>query len=502
MPSVATALRGASAAVGKPSVLHFVKTQGLWLAVVLAAIAGGQWLVLHDSAAPIVSSDGLLYISNADQIPSLHGLVDPKVPPGYPILLSGIFLVTGHNNVQAVVVVQILFFIAAILETYFLLTTLMLPRALAVSVAYLLAAAPWLVQWERYILTETFSFWLLVTLLLAFTRLIRKPSTRSALVCGLVGAAIPITRPALALVPATLFVILVLRVILASRIRIPQTAAAISAIVFALVSYIPVGAYVAANAAFNGCYCYTSISNLNLFGKIYEYGMKSYPADPQYATISEQVQSFPNINRFLDAHPEYEAQNYAPLGAFARSQFLRYPTQTLHLTIVEIRMVLTLDIHRAVLLERPFACANDPNLPYPLVTGDALHESDYPYCPLTTISVRETGEQVNRIIYFVIFLAYVFLPLSLALGAAMVFVDPRRERGWLLLAMSAVVASVIVSSSLAGYTAFDRLKVPVDGVVLAAAALAMSELWFVISRFGGARRHAQPAQPAKPAQPA
>jgi len=164
--------------------------------------------------------------------------------------------------------------------------------------------------------------------------------------------------------------------------------------------------------------------------------------------------------------------------------------------------VLTLDIHRAVLLERPFACTNDPNLPYPLVTGDALHESDYPYCPLTTISVRETGEQVNRIIYFVIFLAYVFLPLSLALGAAMVFVDPRRERGWLLLAMSAVVASVIVSSSLAGYTAFDRLKVPVDGVVLAAAALAMSELLFVISQFRGARRQAAPAQPANPAQPA
>jgi len=62
------------------------------------------------------------------------------------------------------------------------------------------------------------------------------------------------------------------------------------------------------------------------------------------------------------------------------------------------------------------------------------------------------------------------------------------------------VASVVVSSSLAGYTAFDRLKVPVDGVVLAAAALAMSELWFVISQFRGALRDAQPAQPAKPAQ--
>src|SRR5437879_1056037 len=79
MPSVATALRGASAAVGKPSVLHFVKTQGLWLAVVLAAIAGGQWLVLHDSAAPVASSDGRLDSSNADQTTSLHGMVGPRL---------------------------------------------------------------------------------------------------------------------------------------------------------------------------------------------------------------------------------------------------------------------------------------------------------------------------------------------------------------------------------------------------------------------------------------
>ena len=157
MPSVATALRGASATVGKPSVLRFVKTQGPWLALVLAAIAGGQWLVLHDSAAPIVSSDGLLYISNANQITSLHGLVDPKVPPGYPILLSAIFLITGHDNVQAVVIVQILFFVAAILETYFLLTSLTLPRALAATVAYLRTRAPWLSCSERYTRVQTFS---------------------------------------------------------------------------------------------------------------------------------------------------------------------------------------------------------------------------------------------------------------------------------------------------------------------------------------------------------
>jgi hypothetical protein len=64
----------------------------------------------------------------------------------------------------------------------------------------------------------------------------------------------------------------------------------------------------------------------------------------------------------------------------------------------------------------------------------------------------------------------------------MVLVQPKQERAWLLLGMSALVASVVVSSSLAGYTAIDRLKVPVDAVALAAAALALYELWFVVAQ--------------------
>ncbi len=455
-------------------------TDGPWVGVVLVAAAIGQWIVFHDGATPIVSSDGLLYLSDAHALPALQGLVDPRVPPGYPLLLAGIFIVAGRDNLDAVMIVQGVLFLAAILELYWLLASFGVHRVLCATVVSLLAAAPWLVQWERFILTETISFWAVITLFVAYTQLLRRPTWGSALVCGAIGASIPFTRPALSLVPAMLVLVLLLRSVITRRVG-GMNAPALTALLFGLASYVPVGAYIAGNAAVNGCYCYTSISNLNLFGKIYEYGMKDFPADTQFAAIAENVRAADSINRFLESNPQFEAQNYAPLGAFARSQFLKYPSFTIKASVREIKRVLTLDIDHAVLLAHPYACRNDPNMPYPLLTGDAIQASDVPYCPKTTVSVGKLGEDVNRAIYFVVFLTYVVLPLSLALGVALVFAKPKRERAWLLMATSAVVASVIVSSSLAGYTAFDRLKVPVDGIALTAAVLMVGELWFLLS---------------------
>lgn len=444
-------------------------------------MALGQWLTFRDGAIPIVSSDGLLYLSDAHALPGLHGLVDPKVPPGYPVLLAGIFLIVGHDNLVAVMIVQAILFVAALLELHWLLTALGVNRMLSWVVVSLLAAAPWLVQWERWILTETFSLWAVISLFVAFTRLLRRPTWGMALVCGLVGALIPLTRPALALVPGTLLLVLLLRAVLTRRVGVPLRANALAVVVFGLASYLPVGAYIAGNAAVNGCYCYTSISSLNLFGKIYEYGMKDFPADPEFSAIAQQVSAVDSINRFLENNPQYEAQNYAPLGAFARSQFLKYKGFTAVASLREIKRVLTLDIDHAVLAEHPYMCRNDPAMPYPLATGDAIQASDVPYCPMTTVSVGKLGEDVNRAIYYIVFLAYVALPLSLALGLALVFAQTMRERAWLLLATSGVVTSVIVSSSLAGYEAFDRLKVPMDGIALTAAVLMVGELWFLLS---------------------
>jgi len=93
--------------------------------------------------------------------------------------------------------------------------------------------------------------------------------------------------------------------------------------------------------------------------------MKSYPAAPEYSAISDQVQSFPNINRSSMLIRSTRPRTTHPLGAFARSQFLRYPRQTLHLTIDEIRMVLTLDIHRAVCGSVPSRAPTIPICPIP-----------------------------------------------------------------------------------------------------------------------------------------
>jgi len=467
-----------------------------WVAIVLAAAAFGQWLVLHDGAVPIVSSDGLIYyLPDAHALPGLQGLVDAKVPAGYPLLLGLAFLIGGRDNLDVVLAIQAVLLVAAAVETYALLTVIGFHRLVATIVAAALAAAPWLVQWERYVLAESLSVWLIVTLFLAFTQLLRHPNWRWGLVCGLVGAAIPMTRAALVLIPGTLLVVFVVRQIALRRAR--QHLAA--AIVFGIVAYLPAAVYIVANAAVNGCYCYTSIGNLNLFGKIFEYGMKDLPADPKYATIAQQVAAADGPNDFLASHPEYARQNYSPLSAYARSQFVRYPGTVVRHTMGDLRNLLVMNVDHAVLLEHPYACLNDPNLPYPLVTGDALQAADVPLCSRTNVSVGKLGEDVNRVVYGFIFLAYVLLPLSLVLGAALAWMQPRREHSWLLLAVSGVVSAVLLTASITGYIAFDRLKIPVDSMALVSGVLLVGELWFVATRLRRALRNPTEPAPARSA---
>jgi len=448
---------------------------------VLTLTALGQWFELRDGATAILSSDGQLYLHDAHSLSSLQGLVDPKVPPGYPIFLAGIFLVAGRDNLLAVLVVQSLLLIAALIELYAFLVVASVPRWLAMAVAACLGVSAWLAQWERYVLTEALSFWLVATLLLLTARWIRRPSTGVAVACGLVGAAIPLVRPALGAVPATVLIVLLARWALSRApggARLPATAL----LLFLVISYLPVGAYVTANAVVNDCYCYTSISNLNLFGKLYEYHMQELTADPQFATIAGQIQVSTDINQFLSAHPGYEAENYTPLGDFARSQMLRYREYTARRTVSEVRRVLTLEITRAVFANPVFACRGGSAPPDTLETGDAIAQSGLSPCVATNLSVGTYGEVTNTLVYVLVVLGYAALPGGFLLGALLVLRRPTRDRTWLLLLATTVAGVVVSTSAVGGYESFERLKLPADGASLAALALFLTETAWLLRR--------------------
>src|SRR2546428_5436112 len=90
-----------------------------WVAIVLAAAAFGQWLVLRDGAVPIVSSDGLIYyLPDAHALPGLQGLVDAKVPGGYPLLLGLAFLIGGRGNPALGLAMQAGFLVGAAVVTH------------------------------------------------------------------------------------------------------------------------------------------------------------------------------------------------------------------------------------------------------------------------------------------------------------------------------------------------------------------------------------------------
>ncbi len=445
----------------------------------MALSATGQWFELHDGATAIVSSDGSLYLHDARALPALQGLVDPTIPPGYPIFLAAIMLLAGRDILLAILIAQTILLIAALIELYAFLLIATVPRWLATAVAGCLGASAWLAQWERYVLTELLSFCLVATLLLLTASWIRRPTTSEAIACGLVGAAIPLVRPALVAVPAAVLIVLVARSLFFRVPGQPQLHP-MTLVLFGAVSYLPVGAYVTANATVNKCYCYTNISNLNLFGKLYEFDMQRLPADPQFATISEQVNESTGLNQFLAAHPEYQTQNYTPLGNFARSQLLRYRNITARRTLSEIRRVLTLQIDHAVYAKYTYACRGDQAVPYPLATEDAVPESDLPSCQVVALSVGSFGEATNEFVYSLVAIGYGTLPAALLLGFLQVLLRRAHDRTWFMLLAAAVPSVIVFAAAIGGYESFERLKLPADGAALAALALFLTEMAWIL----------------------
>lgn len=465
-----------------------------WVAVVLALTAVGQWFELRNGVTAIVSSDGFIYMHDAHALPGLSGLVDPTVPPGYPIFLAAVFAVGGRDNVLAVLLVQSILLVAALLELYSFLVVATAPRWLASTVAGCLAASTWLAQWERYVLTELLSFWLIATMLLLTARWIRRPSTGAAIAAGLVAAALPLVRPALAFVPLTILVVLLARSLLTrtapGRSRIP----AMALLLFLVVSYLPVGGYVTANALVNDCYCYTNISNLNLFGKIWEYDMQRLPADSRFATVAQELHDSTGLNQFLAANPDYAIQNYAPLGDYARSQMLRYPGLTARRTVSELRKVLTLQVDHAVYVNPVYACPGDSVPSSALETEDAVAPPDLTSCTAVTLSVGTFAEVTNTLVYFLVVIGYATLPPGLLLGFLLVFMRPARDRSWAMLLASAVASAVVFSAAVGGYESFDRLKLPADGAALGALALFLAEMgWLAKELVSSARPRSVPA---------
>ena len=282
---------------------------------------------------PEVYSDTAEYLAAAQHIITSGKLVDPMRLPGFPLLITLVFLVVGQGNLAAVSIVQGILFVIAVLEIY-VITCMVTRRAwIGLIVGLAVASNTYLLASIKPILSEGISLWVITSLALAFILLIRTFHIRYFwLLAGFTLAAF-MTRPEWVYGPALFFSFLLLVAARHGKFRrfVPHVIAAV------LVLYGVLGVYIYENATLNGYAGVSVVQRINLLGKVMQYNMQN-EAPPQYAALSQEVDAYKKTGgispyAFADLYPEVSANHWALADAYATAIVEHHPIEYVLKTI-------------------------------------------------------------------------------------------------------------------------------------------------------------------------
>lgn len=175
----------------------------LQLALLLIAI-GFRLYFMHWSIEPLVSNDTTSYLDMAEGIVEGKGFTKDSEgirTPGYPLFLSLFASVFGDNSLSFVIVAQTLLGITAA-ELVFLLTWQIFNNPwLSLITGLAVALDPAVAQYERYILTEGISTFLVILVFWLLVQVLIKPDYSKAIFLGLSMGYLALCRPAFAALP-------------------------------------------------------------------------------------------------------------------------------------------------------------------------------------------------------------------------------------------------------------------------------------------------------------
>ena len=148
---------------------HILNVHKFPLLLIILCYGITQQLIFNQNPLLGPYPDSPSYITLAHHISANFLAGDMLRAYGYPIFLVPIFALTGENY-TALIVVQALFVLAAIIEVYVLGYRLTHNQFVATIPAVLLAINIYVAQWERMVMTETLVVWVIVTTFLVFER--------------------------------------------------------------------------------------------------------------------------------------------------------------------------------------------------------------------------------------------------------------------------------------------------------------------------------------------
>jgi hypothetical protein len=297
---------------------------------------------------PETYPDTLDYLAATQHIMTSGKLVDPVRLPGYPLLITLVFLLAGQGNLAAVSIVQGGLFVVAVLEIY-LITCLLTQRAWkGLLVGLLVASNTYLLTFIKPVLSEGFSLWIITTLALAIVLFIRTPRPRFFWLIAAFMLLAFMTRPEWMYAPVLFFPFLLLIAARQGRFRrlVPHVLAA------ALLLYGVLGLYIYGNATLNGFAGVSVVQRINLLGKVMQYNMQN-ETTPQYATLVQQINTYEQEDHtkspysFADLYPEVTANHWAIPNAYATSVVEQHPVEFVLKTVPIFFSSLTQQYHES-----------------------------------------------------------------------------------------------------------------------------------------------------------
>lgn len=412
--------------------LEDIKPHYVSLSLVLLACAIGQIAIMKQPIYIVQPSDAANYLAVERHILTIHQFADPLRTPGYPAFLALISALGGGERYHHIMLAQAGLMVLAAIEVYMLAFRLGGRRWSACLLAALIGANLYSLDWERLVLTETLSYWLIVTVLLVLERFLRTGRTTLLVWLAILCAAAILTRPIFILLPVVL--VLVLVVWSARSGKLQQIWKGL-ALVLAL-SYGLTLAYMAVNFATYGYFGLSDIGSLNLFAKVLElhrtFGMPVSGAGPGFAQFQQDVDAYVSTGQsdvwaFVHTHARWDAHYWSIYGTYSVRVLASHPWYFVQGA--------ARDVWNAWMIQ-PRLWAQFTTVPPWIAT-------------LMNVSILQAW-------------AYWCLPFLLVALPIRLWRRPGQTTEAVLVAMLMFVVSQILMAGALDFTEYDRLRFPVD----------------------------------------
>lgn len=271
--------------------------------------------------------DTFEYVRRADIILSGGSWADVIRLPGYPLLLAGVFAFAGKSNYAAAEGLQNVLFVATSVAVYALAWRIWRDTRLAALVGILFGANLYFFSYFRAILSDGLGALLIAGLALAIVAFLERPGVARFWPVATLCFGALITRGEWLLAPLALFPYLLLvawRRGVARRLLAHMGAAL-------LVIYGVVVGYMTLNWRVNGYFGLTDATNINLYGKITQYGMQAL-APPRFASMAAATERYTQRG-VIDPWAIYwrdhalAGRYFTHMGAYAQAIILRHPVE-------------------------------------------------------------------------------------------------------------------------------------------------------------------------------